>query len=118
MRHENLAGLAEDNTGAPPEDSHLNDLLVTTVINAEDQAVIDTRISCTKEEAVIKLLGWMRGPLLKRVIPPSEDWEMPDSALPHYGFSQDHLDGFLFERRERAAQRPVHPPMLRAIALG
>ncbi len=72
------------------------------MIDAEDEALIDTRSSCTREQAVIKLLGWMRGPVLKRVIR-LVDGVIPDSELPHYRFSDESLDEFLTERRERAS---------------
>jgi len=72
------------------------------MINAEDEVLIDTRSSCTKEQAVIKLLGWMRGPALKRVIR-LVDGVIPDSELPHYCFADESLDEFLAERRERAS---------------
>jgi len=73
------------------------------MLNAEDEVLIDTRISCTTEEAVIKLLGWMRGPVLKRVIKIAAEGEVADSELPHYGFVDDPIDDFLAARRERAS---------------
>lgn len=36
------------------------------MINSEDPIVVDLRTSCTKDEAVAKLLGWMRGPIRRK----------------------------------------------------
>jgi hypothetical protein len=38
------------------------------MINPEDDVIIDLSTSCTQEGAVIKLLGWSRGPLLRKAI--------------------------------------------------
>jgi len=38
------------------------------MINAEDEIYIDDRSSCTRDEAIAKMLGWMQGHVRKRFI--------------------------------------------------
>ena len=38
------------------------------MINSEDEIYIDDRRSCTRDEAIAKMLGWMRGHVRKKII--------------------------------------------------
>lgn len=73
------------------------------MINAEDEVHYDLRTSCTRDEAVAKLLGWMRGPLRSRHLPVTGH---SDSAtdLPHLDSLNGSLEQTLGAMRETARQ--------------
>ena len=68
------------------------------MINAEDEVTIDLRRSCTREEAAIKILGWMRGPIQK-VASETDD---PLNSLLNNGKFNSPLTDLLQKEREAA----------------
>ena len=70
------------------------------MINAEDEVTIDLRRSCTREEAAIKILGWMRGPIQK-VASETDD---PLNSLLNNGKFNSPLTDLLQKEREAARQ--------------
>ena len=71
------------------------------MINPEDEIVVDMRASCTQEEAVIKLLGWSRGPFLRKYVHITESG-FPQADLPFIHASHLSLAEQLVENREVA----------------
>ena len=65
-------------------------------INPEEPIYIDPRESCTKDEAVAKLIGWMRSPIRRRLIHINEY----GSVLPEHLATMHSLDGPLLEFME------------------
>lgn len=70
------------------------------MINPEDEIRYDFRASCNEEEAIAKLLGWMRG--IKRIpnLKISEDGFIDITQLPHILTLPCPLDVFLYDERE------------------
>lgn len=68
------------------------------MINPEDEIVADLRPSCTKEEAVAKLLGWMQGTIRPRYIQITEQG-IPADQLPHLQNLETSLEELLLEQR-------------------
>jgi hypothetical protein len=79
------------------------------MINAEDDIVIDTaRNSSTKDEAVAKMIGWMRSPVRKRIT--KLDSELVNGRLcvsfddlPHMHTLEGSLMEMLLDQRKRAS---------------
>ena len=71
--------------------------------NPEDDIVIDLRASCTKDEAIAKLLGWLKGPLHPKYIRVSERG-LDESHLIQLTTLDDSLESQLHELRENASQ--------------
>ena len=65
------------------------------MINPEDEIVTDLRTSCSKDEAVAKILGWMQGPIRHKYIKVTEHG-IPVEQLP----TMHSLDGTLKEHLE------------------
>jgi len=63
------------------------------MINSEDEILVDLRTSCTKEEAVAKMLGWLQGHIRQKYVRVSEHGVSADQ-LP----SLHSLDGSLQEQ--------------------
>jgi hypothetical protein len=71
------------------------------MMNPEDEVLLDLRPSCTRDEAVAKLLGWMQGPIRKRVIELSEDGISADQLPTLYSLNGS-LEQQLLDLREAA----------------
>lgn len=71
------------------------------MINPEDEILVDFRTSCTKEEAVGKLLGWMQGPIRKKYVEVNEQGISSDQ-LPFIHSLDGSLQEQLIELREAA----------------
>ena len=73
------------------------------MINAEDDIIVNLRTSCTKDEAVAMLLGWLRGPIKPRNIQISEDGLSLDQ-LPFLQSLEGSLQDQLQELVDAASQ--------------
>ena len=73
------------------------------MINAEDEIYYDLRTSCTRDEAVAKLLGWMRGPIRSGHLPVAGHGDSV-TDLPHLDSLNGSLQQTLEEMRETARQ--------------
>lgn len=51
-------------------------------IEVEEDTIVDLRISCTIEEAIAKMLGWLQGPHFKKIIKTTE-YGIPPDELPY-----------------------------------
>lgn len=71
------------------------------MINPEDDVILDLSTSCTQEVAVMKLLGWSRGPLLRRQIRLTEDG-ISEDQMPFIPLNQVSLAEQLIDMREVA----------------
>lgn len=71
------------------------------MFNAEDDVIPKLEASCTKEEAVAKMLGWLQGPIRKRVIQITEHGISADQ-MPHLPQLEGSLEEHLFELRYAA----------------
>lgn len=71
------------------------------MINPEDQIYIDERTSCTKDEAIAKLLGWMQGDIRHQYILMTSDG-VPGDALAHMHSFEGSIWDFLTEQRKDA----------------
>ena len=64
------------------------------MLTPEDDIIIKQETSCSKEEAIAKLIGWMRGTLRKRYVEFSTGW-ISEEQLPYlyslHGTVQEHL---------------------------
>lgn len=67
----------------------------------EDEVVIDIRTSCTKDEAVAKLLGWLQSPIQKRHVD-EEDLANPITILQKELSLSSSLVKILSDLREEA----------------
>ena len=74
-------------------------------IGAGDEIVVDLSTSCTKDVAVAKLLGWMRGPIRRRLIEITADGISIDQ-MPYLHTLEGSLAAQLAEFRA-AAQRKL-----------
>lgn len=70
------------------------------MINAEDEVNIDLRTSCTRDEAVIKICGWMHGPIHKI----DRETDDPLGQILHFGEFKGSLSDALQKRRDAARQ--------------
>lgn len=70
------------------------------MINPEDEIIVDFRTSCTKEEAVAKLLGWMQGPIHLKFIQAKHG--ITADQLPHLHSLIFSLEEHLMALRETA----------------
>ena len=75
-----------------------------TVINPEDDVCYDLRVSCTEEEAVAKLLGWMQGVRRLRNLTVTLDGLIPEQ-LQHMYQLPAALDELIKAEREIASIR-------------
>lgn len=73
------------------------------MINPEDEIIIDSRTSCTKDEAAAKLLGWMQGTIRKKYIKVTEHG-IPEDQLAHLHSLDVSLSDQLVELREPVRQ--------------
>lgn len=73
----------------------------TIMITAADDIVLDTRTTCTKDEAVAKLLGWMQGEIRLRYIHLTDSGISADQ-LPHLHSLEGSLADLLSEFRRAA----------------
>lgn len=76
------------------------------MINPEDEILPDFRASCTKEEAVAKMLGWMHGPIRRKYIQVTENGISADQ-LPFLHSLEGSLQDQLMELREAARQELI-----------
>ena len=72
------------------------------MINPEDEVLFDERLGCTEEEAVAKLLGWMRGIKRLRYLSVSETGLNPEQ-FPHMYRLPKPLFEFIREERDMAS---------------
>lgn len=73
------------------------------MIKPEDEAIPDLSTSCTKDVAVAKMLGWMRGPIHPKYIRVTEAG-IPEDQMEGLMQLEDSLDEQLAELREAARQ--------------
>ncbi len=71
------------------------------MINPEDETIIVNSISCSKDEAVAKMLGWMRSPVRLKYIKVSSLGIQPDQ-LEHMHSIEGSILDLLNEQREIA----------------
>lgn len=71
------------------------------MINPEDEIIVDSRSSCTKDEAAAKLLGWMQGTIRKKYIKVTEHG-IPADQLAHLHSLDGSLSDQLVALREPA----------------
>lgn len=71
------------------------------MINPEDETIIVNALSCTKDEAVAKMLGWMRSPVRLKYIKVSSLGIQPDQLEHMHSIEGSVLD-LLNEQREIA----------------
>jgi len=74
------------------------------MITAADEIFIDFSTSCTRDVAVAKMLGWMRGPIRRRCIIMTEDG-ISEDQLPYLHKLEDPVKDLLLELRDAAQQR-------------
>ncbi len=74
------------------------------MINPEDEVIYDHRVSCTEEEAVAKLLGWMQGSKRLRYLTVTEDGLKPDQFTHMYQLPSP-IAQLLLGEREAASIR-------------
>ena len=74
------------------------------MITSADEIYIDFSTSCTRDEAVAKLLGWMRGPIRRKYINVTEDG-ISEDQLPYLHRMDEPIKDQLLELREVAQQR-------------
>ncbi len=72
------------------------------MINTEDEVCYDLRSSCTEEEAVAMMLGWLRGERRTRYIQVSLDGIDPEQ-FPYLSWLPDTLEATIREQREKAS---------------
>jgi hypothetical protein len=71
------------------------------MINAEDEILIKLETSCTKEEVVARMLGWMQDPIRKKLVEVTE-YGIPEDELPFLHALDDSLEEQLRECRDIA----------------
>lgn len=71
------------------------------MINPEDEIVIDCRTSCTTDEAVAKLLGWMQGDI-RHKITKITNGRISKEALPHLELFPGTIWELLTEQHENS----------------
>ena len=74
------------------------------MITAADEISIDFSTSCTRDEAVAKLLGWMRGPIRRKYINVTIDG-IPEEQLPYLNKLDEPVADQLLEQRQSAQRR-------------
>jgi len=72
------------------------------MLEAEEDTIVDLRISCTIEDAIAKMLGWLQGPHFKKIIKTTEYGISPDE-LPYLLKLPDKLERQLERNRKIAA---------------
>lgn len=68
------------------------------MINPEDDVFVDLSTSCSQDVAVMKLLGWSRGPILRRKILLTEDG-ISEDQMPFIPLNEISLNEQLMEMR-------------------
>lgn len=76
------------------------------MINPVDEVFIDLRTSCTKDEAVAKMLGWMKGNIRPKYIEVTEHG-IPAEQLQHLHSLEGSLQDELLEQREAARRKLI-----------
>ena len=76
------------------------------MINPEDEIIVDDSISCTKEVAIAKLLGWLKGPIRSKVIKVNE-YGISEDQLPFLHSMEDSVQAQALELREAARQELI-----------
>ena len=71
------------------------------MINPEDDVFVDLSTSCSQDVAVMKILGWSRGPILRRKILMTEDG-ISEDQMPFIPLSEISLTEQLMEMRATA----------------
>jgi hypothetical protein len=71
------------------------------MINPEDEVLLDLRPSCTRDEAVAKLLGWLQGPIRRRIVDVTLDG-ISEDQLPTLHSLSGSVEQHLLERRNAA----------------
>lgn len=71
------------------------------MINPEDETIIVNSLSCSKDVAVAKMLGWMRGPVRLKYIKMASTGIQPDQ-LEHLHSIEGSILDFLNEQRQFA----------------
>lgn len=71
------------------------------MLRPEDEFIPNTRPSCTENEVVARLIGWLKGPLVPRYILVTEDG-IPADQLPLLASLDESIDKYLYDIRERA----------------
>lgn len=71
------------------------------MLRPEDEFIPNTRPSCTENEVVARLIGWLKGPLVPRYILVTEDG-IPADQLPLLATLDESIDTYLYDIRERA----------------
>lgn len=74
------------------------------MITAADEIFIDFSTSCTRDVAVAKMLGWMRGPIRRRLVNMTSDG-ISEDQLPYLHSLEDPIKDQLLELRDAAQQR-------------
>lgn len=74
------------------------------MINPEDEVIYDHRLSCTEEEAVAKLLGWMQGSKRLRYFAVTEDGLNADQFAHMYRLPSS-ISELIGDEREQASIR-------------
>lgn len=72
------------------------------MINPEDETIIVNNRSCTRDEAVAKMLGWMRSPVRLKYIKVTSFGIQPDQ-LEHLHSIEGSILGFLNDQRQFAS---------------
>ena len=76
------------------------------MINPEDEVFVDLSTSCSQDVAVMKLLGWSRGPILRRKILVTEDG-ISEDQMPFIPLSKVSLAEQLMEIRAVACKELI-----------
>lgn len=76
------------------------------MINPVDEVFIDLRTSCTRDEAVAKMLGWMKGNIRPKYIEVTEHG-IPAEQLQHLPTLEGSLQDELLEQREAARRKLI-----------
>lgn len=63
--------------------------------------VLDLRLSCTEEEAVAKMIGWLRGPVTKKYVRVTE-YGIPSEDMPFMTTLDAPLEEYLYEAHVQA----------------
>lgn len=63
--------------------------------------VLNLRVSCTEEEAVAKMIGWLRGPVTKRFVRVTE-YGIPSEDMPFMTSLDAPLEEYLYEAHSQA----------------
>jgi len=73
------------------------------MINPEDEVIPNLNTSCTVDEAIAKMLGWLQGPIRKGIIN-IDEYGIPENEMPTLPALQCSLEEHLMEFRNAARQ--------------